>query len=118
MSRVGVLILLGFLGIGGLTVWGHTHEFFYPTGLGHVLEVFWGKLMAADFAASLVLIGVWIGLLQPPGKRMTRGVCWGIFVVLAGTPGALLFFLLRARRFESAQDVFLRWDSGEAEGAS
>ena len=118
MSRVGVLILLGFLGIGGLTVWGHTHEFFYPTGLGHVLEVFWGKLMAADFAASLVLIGVWIGLLHPPGQRMTRGVGWGIFVVFAGTPGALLFFLLRARRFESAQDVFLRWESGEAEGAS
>lgn len=117
MSRVGILILLALLGVGGLIAWGHTHELFYPTGLGQVLDVFWGKLLTADFVASLVLIGVWIGLLHPPGKRLSRGLAWTIFVVVLGTPAALLFFLLRARRFKSAQDVFLRWDSGETQGA-
>lgn len=110
MNRSSILIALCFLAIGGVTVWGHTHELFYPTGLGHVLEVFWGKLMALDFAASLLLIGFWIGLLHPPEQRFTRGIPWTIAVLALGTPAALLFFLIRSRRYPAARDLFLKSD--------
>ena len=106
MTRSVLAICL--LVLSAVIVWAHTIELFYPAGILQVLEVFWGKVVLIDFVASLLLISVWIALLHPPEQRLTRGIPWGIGVVVLGTPVALLFFVLRASRAASAREVFLR----------
>ena len=108
MTRTTIILGVWFAAISLVTLYGHTIEFFYPTGIQHVYEVFWGKLVLADFAASLVLISVWIAFLHPPHQRLSRGIAWGVVVVLLGTPAALFFFLLRARTHRDAQSLFLQ----------
>jgi len=109
MSRTSVVLALWFVSLSFATLWGHAFELFYFAGIRAILEVFWGRLVLLDFAASLVLIGVWITYLHPPEQRLTRGVPWALAVLVLGTPPALFFFLLRARKHPTALDTFLRW---------
>lgn len=110
MSRAAAALMVWLVVLTGVIVWGHTIELFYPTGIAQVLEVFWGRLVLVDFVAALVLIGVWIAMLHPPGQRLRRGVPWTLGVVILGTPVALVFFLLRARRYPNARELFLGGD--------
>jgi len=108
MSRPLLLLTACFILLTGAIVWGHTVQLFYPFGVLEVFEVFWGKLVLLDFVASLLLVGVWIAWLHPPEQRLTRGVPWTLGVVILGTPVALVFFILRARRYRTASEVFLQ----------
>jgi len=107
MSRTSVILSVWLVLLTLVIGWAHTIELFYLSGIRQVLDVFWGRIVLVDFVASLVLIGVWIAMLHPPGQRLSRGIPWTLGVVILGTPVALVFFLLRARTRSTAQDIFL-----------
>jgi len=114
MSCITSRLTICFLLLTGAIVWGHTVQLFYPSGVLEVFQVFWGKLVLLDFVASLALIGVWIAWLHPPEKRWTHGIPWTLGVVVLGTPVALVFFILRSRRYQNASDVFLKPEIGRS----
>ncbi len=108
MHRTMVALLVAWFLLSLVIVWAHTVELFYFSGFEKVVHVFWGRIVTLDFVASLLLIGVWIILLLPPRQRLIRGSLWTLAVVVLGTPVALLFFILRARRYSLPRDVFFR----------
>jgi hypothetical protein len=106
MNRTMLCLLIAWLVNTGVIVWAHTIELFYFSGFQKVLHLFWGRIVVFDFVAALLLIGLWITLLHRPEQRVTRGLLWTVAVIALGTPMALLFFILRARRYMTAKDVF------------
>jgi hypothetical protein len=95
----------------GVIVWAHTIELFYFSGFLSVLNIFWGRIVTFDFLACLLVVGVWIILLHRPEERVKKGLPWTIAILALGTPIVLLFFILRARRYSTAKEVFLSADT-------
>ncbi len=107
MPLTRLSLAVAFVLLTGCIVWAHTIELFYMSGVLHVLDVFWGKLVLLDFVASLVLLGLWMAMLLPQNVRLTHGLLWMLGVIVLGAPIALLYFLLRSRHGSSAQEIFL-----------